>query len=166
MKKKIISMVCLLVLIFGLMPAASAAGFTDVPADSWAVSYIDEAVELGVMGGYGDGQFGYGRYVSRAEFAAMLVRLFGWALVEPETPSFDDNNDQTAWYYDEIETAVLNGAVTADSGTFRPDDYITREEMAVMLVRSLGFEPLAGTMSNVDMPLRRFVRRALYCHGL
>jgi hypothetical protein len=128
MKKKIISMVCLLVLIFGLMPAASAAGFTDVPADSWAVSYIDEAVELGVMGGYGDGQFGYGRYVSRAEFAAMLVRRSA-GRSRAETPSFDDNNDQTAWYYDEIETAVLNGAVTADSGTFRPDDYITREEM-------------------------------------
>ncbi len=162
MKKRIISIVCLLVLLVGLMPSAAAADFNDVPSDSWAASYISEVVGLGVMDGYGDGQFGYGSDVKRSEFAAMLVRLFGWELVAPESPSFEDNADKAAWYYDEVETAVYNGAVTTDSKSYRPDDYITREEMAVMLVRALGFESLAGTMKNVDLPFNDVSTNAPY----
>ncbi len=152
MKKRIVSTLCLLAMIFSFKLPASASGFTDVPAESWAVSYIDDAVGLGVMGGYGGGVFGYGNYVRRSEFAAMLVRLFTWEPVAPEMPSFEDNADKEAWYYDEIETALFYGAVTTDSPAFRPDDYITREEMAVMLVRALGFDTLAGTMRNITLP--------------
>ena len=49
-------------------------------------------------------------------------------------------------------TALANGAVTATSRTFRPTDNITREEMAVMLVRALGYASLAGTASGYSSP--------------
>jgi hypothetical protein len=152
MKKKVVGILLFCIITTTLPVRASAEGFTDVPADSWAQGYIQRAVELGIMGGYGGGVFGYGSSVTRAEFAAMLVRLFNWTPYSPETPSFEDNADKTAWYFDEIETAVHNGAVTPGGGAFRPDEAITREEMAVMLVRGLGYAGLADSLRNVRTP--------------
>ncbi|NLT15983.1 MAG: hypothetical protein GXY05_16790 [Clostridiales bacterium] len=151
MKKRIICFVCVLVLASTSLAGAEYAGFSDVPFDSWAREYISQAAALGIMNGPGDGTFGYGRILTRAEFTAMLPRLFRWSLVRPETPTFKDNTDEKKWYYDEIETAVMNGAVPAAT-SFRPDDPITREEMAVMLVCALGYGGLADTLKNIRMP--------------
>ena len=38
-------------------------------------------------------------------------------------------------------------------GAFRPEDYISREEMAVMLVRALGYGTLAQSLSGWSCPL-------------
>jgi spore germination protein YaaH len=141
-----------LILLSGLSAQAEFSGFSDVPPDSWAGDYIAEAAALGIMNGPGDGTFGYGRLMSRAEFATMLPRLFRWSMITPDTPTFLDNADMSQWYYDDIETAVTNGAVTADSALFRPNDPITREEMAVMLVRALGYGPLSDSLKNVRTP--------------
>lgn len=160
--KKIITTLLLIGMAFSVPAYAAAEGYSDVPAGSWAEPYIAQAGQLGIMGGYGGGIFGYGRSVTRAEFAAMLVRLFGWELYDPAVPTFSDVADRTAWYYDEVEAAVKNGAVTADSTVFRPDDAITREEMAVMLVRGLGFAPLAESLKNITTPFTDVTRNAPY----
>ena len=84
-------------------------------------------------------------------FVTALVRLFGWDEVSPSTPAFTDVEPHR-WFYAAVETALANGAVTATSRTFRPTDNITREEMAVMLVRALGYASLAGTASGYSSP--------------
>ena len=131
---------------------ATITGYTDVPAGFWATESINTATKLGIIKGIGGGSFGVGQPVSRAQFATMLVRLFGWETVKPETPSFSDAQDITAWYYPMLETAVANGAVLKDSTTFRPNDNMTREEMAIMLVRALGYDGLAAYVSTSGMP--------------
>ena len=40
--------------------------------------------------------------------------------------------------YSAVETAYANGAITRQTDTFRPREPITREELAVMLVRAMG----------------------------
>lgn len=155
MKKRLFSLLLAALLLTAAAPAAQAAApsFSDVPADGWAAAYIGQAVDLGVISGYGGGVFGYGDTVTRAQFAAMLVRLFGWETVSPATPSFTDNTDGSAWYYGEIETAVSHGAVLADTEKFRPNDAITRSEMAVMLVRALGYDTLARSLgASASLP--------------
>ncbi len=152
MKKRIICIVLVFVFTFGLTAKASGTGFSDVPDSSWAKDYITAVAALDIMGGPGGGVFGYGNVLTRAEFATMLPRLFHWSLVNPDTPTFKDNADKGAWYYDDIETSVINGAVIADSTLFRPKDPITREEMAVMLVRALGYTMLADSLKNVKTP--------------
>jgi spore germination protein YaaH len=145
-----------------LLPRAAAAGFPDVKAGDWAEAYISKAAGLGIMGGYDNGEFGYGDKVTRAQFAAMLVRLFRWERVSPDSPVFGDNQDKAAWYYGDIETAVKNGAVPAEGGKFRPGDAITREEMAVMLVRGLGYSTLAGSLKSVTLPFSDVSANAAY----
>ncbi|NLB29407.1 MAG: hypothetical protein GX823_04160 [Clostridiales bacterium] len=152
MKKRVLSVIMAVGILAGFGSAAAAdGGFSDVPGGDWAGEYISKASELGIMNGYGDGRFGYGDSVTRAQFAAMLTRLFGWEPAISDSPSFSDNSREK-WHHGEVEAAVKNGAVLADTELFRPDDNITRGEMAVMLVRALGYDALAGQLESAPMP--------------
>mgnify|MGYP000872856236 FL=1 len=153
MKKRIICFLAAIFLFANYFPVLAAGpDYSDVPSDHWAAGYISEATQLGVINGVGNGLFGVGQNVTRAQFAAMLVRLFDWETASPETPSFSDNRDTGAWYYSAVETAVANGAVLTETSAFRPNDSITREDMAVMLVRALGYDWLAPSAAGYGVP--------------
>lgn len=141
---------CLMLL---LVPSVSvSAAYTDVPAGSWAAADIQAATEAGLFNGIDEDTFGMGKTMTRSQFVTALVRLFGWETVTPETATFSDCA-VWRWYYSYVETAYANGALPSYSTTFRPTDAITREEMAVMLVRSLGYTALAGQLSDAALPL-------------
>ena len=125
--------------------------FDDVPETHWAYDSVRWASHYGLVRGVGGKAFGLGRQVTRAEYATMLCRLLGWELISPETGSFSDNQDTSAWYYSAIETAHANGALPQISGACGPNEPIAREEMAAMVVRALGYGTLAGTVQN-DCP--------------
>lgn len=72
MKKTFLPLLALLCLIF----PARAADFYDLPADHWAGAEIQQALDAGVMNGYGDGSFQPGRAVTASQFCAMLCRSF------------------------------------------------------------------------------------------
>jgi len=151
MKKKWISLVLSASMFFTLTPVtASAAGsvYQDVPADNWSVGAVNSARDYGLMQGPSEGIFGFGSTITKAEFVTILCRMFGWELVSPAQPSFSDV-EQSGWYYPSVETAFAHHAI-ASSGTFQPSAPITREEMAVMLVRALGYDTLAqsATLGN------------------
>jgi hypothetical protein len=121
--KKRISLILVVFLCLGcLSSAAAGTDFTDVPGDSWAGAYIRQAVSLGIINGYGNQRFGYGDNVSRAQFSAMLVRLFGWEPARPAVASFSDN-DPSKWYFSDVETAVAHGAVLYGFARFPPQRF-------------------------------------------
>lgn len=152
MKKRLtILLLTALLICSGVHPAHAAGAYRDVPADHWAAENIDRATELGLFQGVGSGNFGLGQPITRAAFAATLVRLFGWEEVRPDQPSYTDVA-RDAWYYAAVETLLANDAVAASSHTFRPDDELTRGEMASMLVRGLGYTSLAGTAETYHVP--------------
>lgn len=151
MKKRflILFLACLLTL--GLAPGASASGYADVPEDHWAAESIARATELGLFKGMDDGRFGLGRPISRAAFATALVRLFGWEEVKPDKPSYTDVG-RDDWYFSAVETLLANDAVAASGEAFRPNDSLTRGEMASMLVRGLGYTSLAAGAGSYGVP--------------
>ena len=153
MKKQILSLALALLLCLGMTAPSFAAstGYSDVPEGHWAAESIQRATELGLFEGVGNGKFGRGEPITRAAFATALVRLFGWETVSPAEATFDDVTADR-WFYSAVETACANGAVAASGKTFRPTDNITREEMASMLVRGLGYASLAGTVSSYSSP--------------
>ncbi|WJH30182.1 S-layer homology domain-containing protein [Paenibacillus sp. CC-CFT742] len=112
--------------------------FTDVPAYHWASPVIHElAAKLIVQGTHG-GLFEPGREVTRAEFASMLVHSLGL-----NTAGEMEFRDVAAdrWYAAPISIAYKVGIVSGKSrDAFEPDLPITREEMAVMVMKgySLG----------------------------
>ena len=134
--------------------AAASTGFSDVPATHWAADSIRRAVDLGLFQGQTATRFGLGAPMTRGAFVTALCRLFGWEMVTPETGSYADNQDKTAWYYSAVETAYANGAITHQTDTFRPNDPITREELAVMLVRAMGYGTIAGLAQDLPIPFQ------------
>ena len=139
-------------LLLGLLPVSAASTtYTDVPASSWAAADIAAATEAGLFQGVSKNTFGMGETMTRAQFVTALVRLFGWKEVTPATPTFSDCASWR-WYYSAVETAYAHDALPSYSTTFRPNDAVTREEMASMLVRALGYTALAGQLTGSSLP--------------
>ena len=130
-----------------LSPAARA--FSDT-GGHWAQADIQKAQQYGLMEGYPDGSFGVDAEITRAEFVTILCRMFDWDMLSPDTPSYIDCGAD-AWYYSAVETARAHD-VLDENGAFRPLDYISRGEMAVMLVRALGYDTLAQDLSGLSLP--------------
>lgn len=127
---------------------ASAPEFSDLPDSGWAREAIVSAYEYGLMGGMDGGIFGVGRNMSRAEFVTVLVRMFGWDSAAGED-AFTDLGG--SWARENINTAAAHG-VLDPGGAFQPDKSITRREMAVMLVRALGYQGIAESAAEHAVP--------------
>jgi len=109
----------------------------------WAEEDIGLLAGRGIIKGTGAGIFEPGRSVSRAELAALLVRLLDLEPAKPGQFTFKDVA-RSSWYYEAVETAVKNGIIKGyGDGTFRPDETVTREQLAVMLANIIG--TAAGT---------------------
>lgn len=148
--KRLIALLLTLALMTSLVTVSAATGYRDVPDGHWASSDIEKAGQYGLMQGYGEGVFGLGESLNRASFVTILCRMFSWEAVTPEAPSYIDvQPDQ--WYYTDVETAMAHGALD-QTVSFRPEDPISREEMAIMLVRALGYEQLAEVNYDFDLP--------------
>jgi spore germination protein YaaH len=75
-----------------------------------------------------------------------------WELSLATAGNFTDNRNTSEWYFPYIETALTHGAIKNDTALFRPGEPITREEMAVMLVRALGYDALANRLNDLGSP--------------
>ena len=123
----------------------SAADYADVPDEHWATAVINEVAEAGIMYGRDDGTFGLGDTVKRSEFAAMLVRLMKWDKSVSAISLFSDVQSDK-WYFADINTLADHNVFNEKE--FRPNDNITRREMAVMLVKALGYSELAQSETS------------------
>ena len=99
----------------------------------WAESEIGFLIDQGVVQGE-EGSLHLEQTVTRAEFITLLARGIGLSDV-PYQGGYQDVLSE-AWYADTIQAAVDAGIVQGSNGQMRPDDPITREEMAKMAVRA------------------------------
>lgn len=162
-QKRLLSCLVLCAILAGglTMPAAAAADFTDVPAAHWAAGDIRRCAELGFFRGESATRFGLGHQISRADFAVVLCRFFGWETAKPAQPTYVDV-PVNAWYAGAVQAAYDHGALTTQREEFRPNDPVTREELAVMLVRSLGYGAIAGLAQDLPLPFRDVTTNAGY----
>lgn len=161
LKRMLASLALCAVLTGTLVVPASAAGFQDVPAGHWAADEIQRCVEKGFFNGQSATRFGLGEKMSRSAVAVVLCRFFGWENEPPAEPTFSDV-PADVWYAGAVEAAVRHGALTNSRGVFRPNDPITREELAVMLVRALGYGDIAGMAQDLPMPFEDVVTNGGY----
>lgn len=136
-------------LLMGPTLACAAEPFTDVPADHWAASAVEELRTLGFSDGIGDGQFGLGQTITRAQFAAFIAKVAGYEGNYGQ--AYSDNTDSSAWYYGALNALAAN-RVTNPEGAFRPNDPITRAEMTEMMVGALGFYDLGNQLNTISCP--------------
>lgn len=124
--------------------------FTDV-AQHWAKTEVNDMGSRMVIEGITDTTFEPNRGVTRAEFAAILVRGLGLKPGE-QLNSFNDVNGNE-WYADAVTTAASYGLIDGyEDGTFRPQAQITRQEAMALIARAMtvtGMET-AASAGNVQ----------------
>lgn len=113
-----------------------AADFPDLDAASfWAKDEIVKAQQLGLIKGDEFGNFRPLNTITRQEIAAIFARILNLDTSTSSTTSFLDVNGQ--WGKNYIESLHNAGLMNGDgNGYFRPNDKITREELAILLVRA------------------------------
>lgn len=115
-----------------LTKADPMAQFTDVDENSWSYPGIRYCVENGLMSGIGNGLFAPQMTTTRAQMVQILYNLAGDPEVSGTTPFTDLTDD---WYQDAVLWGYQTGVVAGTSETtFSPDDPVTREQAAVLLV--------------------------------
>ncbi len=113
----------------------------------WAEASIKNLVAAGAITGYPDGSFKADNTITRAEFATVLVKAY--KLTATDGKIFADTGSH--WAREAIATAAANGIITGYSDTaFGPDDPITREQMALMIVRAEKIAAQSGELHFTD----------------
>lgn len=112
--------------------------FTDVKMGTWYHEGVDFMVRGGYMEGVGNGLFGVNSRVTRGQMATILYRIAGEPGVEGlENPFRDLKNG--SFYYDAVLWAASEGIVQGyEDGTYQPDAYISRQQLATILYRYSG----------------------------
>lgn len=107
--------------------------FSDVAYED-NITAVEALAARGVINGIGDGKFAPRKTMTRAEFAAIVVR--GLGLTPKANGKFRDVAPDS-WYAAYVGTANSYGIVNGISDTeFNPDGTITRQEAAAMVARA------------------------------
>ena len=137
--------------------------FPDVTAEDWFNIPVSTMRNTGLLSGGPDGNFNPDELITRAEFTALVVRFAGLSDQRYYNPNrFSDIWGH--WAANVINIAAQNGWVNGPGdGTFRPNNTITRAEVAAILNQMLGRLPeCAETDLHPDMTIWADSRREHY----
>jgi hypothetical protein len=110
--------------------------FADV-GDAWYTDAVAFTTSHDLFNGVGNGQFDPDGLVTRSMLVTVLYRLEN----EPDVTAANIFRDvPDAWYTDAVTWASANGIVEGyGNGSFGPEDYVTREQMAAILYRYMNY---------------------------
>ncbi|GAA3411195.1 S-layer homology domain-containing protein [Paenibacillus hodogayensis] len=133
--------------------AAFSKSFGDTQSH-WAKADIELLASKLLVKGVTDSEFAPDKSITRAEFAALLVRALGLAAQSGSPFSDVRAND---WYAGAVATASKAGLIEGyEDGTFRPNQVISREELAVLAVRASDFAAAKPTAAGKASALQPF----------
>ncbi|MBJ7985765.1 S-layer homology domain-containing protein [Bacillus cereus] len=119
--------------------AAEEGAFKDVPKGHWSADAINSMAAKGIIVGTGNGLFGFGDDVTRAQVATFMVKAKGLETGSTKTP-FTDVAENSI-YAKFIAAAEANKIMAGlGDGKFGPDEKLTRAQMAQLLVNAYGFK--------------------------
>ncbi|MFD0959975.1 hemoblobin-interacting domain-containing protein [Paenibacillus chungangensis] len=108
--------------------------FTDIQPGSEYTEALNSLVTQGIISGYSDGTFRPSQELNREQAAVILARALQLNLETVDNPNFQDVNEDSI-YYKSIAAVVRAGIFQGYSdGTLRPEQSLTRSEMAKILV--------------------------------
>jgi len=134
--------------------------FNDIDSvREWAGRHIAVAAAKGIIDGRADGEFVPNDYVTRAEFAKLIVKVFNLEDDSATEPFVDVNDDD--WFAPYVAAAAKAGIVNGRTDTeFAPNATITRAEMATMAARAMAKYLEYELTVSEDQALSRFVDAA------
>ena len=123
---------------------------TDSRGNKFPLCYgisVNTNVYKGYMEGRSDNNFAQDAYLTRAEFATILDRVLTFSSNKP-VKTFNDTTNH--WAKSSIERISSYGIVYGTSeNTFSPNDFVTREQVLVMLSRVIYTDHYSSNPSDM-----------------
>ena len=127
MKRLVFVLILMIVLLQTGIISANSEHISD-----WAKDEVNEAISLGFIPE--KLQNNYNENITREEFVKLVVEAFKIPVGSYEV-TFSDV-DKTRWSYECISAAASGGIIGGTgNGKFSPEDCITREDMAVIIIK-------------------------------
>ena len=131
----------------------AGAAFTDSADFKVKTEVVDTLVQLGVINGYTDGSFKPNDTVTRAEMAKMI-----YVLRTGNSDASAYNNDKTTftdinghWARGYVKYCQSLGIIAGQSATtFAPDQTVTAQEAAKMLLVTLGYDAQKAGLVGIN----------------
>ena len=116
----------------------------------WAKEAVNDMGSRMVISGIGIDMFEPDRDITRAEFAAIVVRGLGLKPGTGKNPFIDVSS--TTWYSKFVETAYEYGIISGyGNGTFGPNNKITREQAMTMITRAMKITGLKADLTAEEI---------------
>ena len=126
---------------------AAQTGYTDVPENAWYEEAVRTVTERGWMNGTGSGKFSPNATLTRAMLATVLWRMENCPAATA-TGNFTDTV-RGSWYDGGVSWCVMEGIFQGfPDGSFRPNDAITREQLAVVFYRYANAKPTGAAATS------------------
>ncbi len=110
--------------------------FNDISNYVWAEKAINDLAERKIINGVGGGKFAPQNNVKRADFLIMLMN--GLGIKAKDNASGFADVDSSKYYANAVTAAQSLGiAAGDDKGNFRPEEFISRQDMMVLAYRAL-----------------------------
>lgn len=101
----------------------------------WAEEAIRDLSSRLIVNGAGQNSFKPNKAITRAEFAAIIVKALG---IEPRGSAAFTDVKSSDWFKDYVDAACSKGLISGYAdGSFKPNQNITREEAMVILLRAI-----------------------------
>ncbi|OXM85400.1 S-layer homology domain-containing protein [Paenibacillus rigui] len=114
--------------------------YDDVPEGHWAYEAVSVLSARHIASGPEDGRFDPASGTTRAEFTAMVSR---WLGLPAGSPARFHDVSPGDWFAPAVDAAYEAKLIEGrDNGQFAPNERLSREEMAVMLVRAMTYAKL------------------------
>ena len=125
--------------------------FTDTKATAWYAEHVDYVYDHGLMNGVSDNKFAPNNPVNRGMVVTVLYRMSGQPAVSGNS-GFSDVPDGK-YYTNAVIWAQSLGVVNGfEDGTYRPNDNVTREQLAAILYRySQAFGEDVSAFANLNV---------------
>ena len=126
----------------------NTTAFSDVNG-TWFAQAAAEMAGRAIVTGRPGGEFAGTAAITRGEFAVMIARAMGLPAVTG-TISYSDVG-QDAWYFGSLCATSAYGITMGNGdGTYRPEDYITREEAMAIIQRAAQVAQFQGASKSYD----------------
>jgi hypothetical protein len=118
--------------------------FNDVPTSYPFYAFIETAYNHGTISGYADGSFRPGANMTRGQLTKVVSLAEGWTVNTTGGPHFTDVPASHP-FYSFIETAYQHSVISGyDDGTFRPNAYMTRGQVAKIVYLAIAVNHLGN----------------------
>ena len=152
--QKVLNRTLGLFLVIAMMALCMVPALAAKPMNTgkWYDDGMNAFIDKGYITGYGNGDYGPERNMTRAEFIAVVNKVMGYKDADMNAAAKFKDMDSKKWYYKPIAIALKEGFVKGNGdGTMNPNGTITRQEAVTMLVN----------IKNVNLKTKTAARKSL-----